>query len=56
VAVSDGLNRLLPIAILGGVSLAAALALPGNRLCMGPSDLAKLGLPLIGQQRLKAAD
>jgi hypothetical protein len=26
VAVSDGLNRLLPIAILGGVSLAAALA------------------------------
>ena len=34
-AVSDGGNRLLPIAILGGVSLAAALALPGNRLWYG---------------------
>jgi hypothetical protein len=51
VAVSDGLNRLLPIAILGGVSLAAAGPCPAIGCGIGPSDLAKLG-----QQRLKAAD
>jgi hypothetical protein len=33
--IRQSLNRLLPIAILGGVSLAAALAVPRNRLWYG---------------------